>query len=288
MHQEGVAHICRVNRVVSANQYTCVIPMVDKDDSYFGTCTCGVPKVDGIPCVHMIAVVKSNRIEGLNESNIMPYWYHTSHWRKQYPEGSNVGAGNITLSILRETHRPAKDYKLCPGISGPRKGGRPKKLKRLKSAMEVALEKKKKQKGGGMAKGNGNKGEAKGTPTKQKEKQKGGGMAKGKGKKGNAKGTPMKQKGNAKGNTMKSPPSKLTPKPRGKKLVDLRGNKLVAKKVSKTIVKKKVVASPKKATAKTKKTGLPKKASPKKVVEKKNKTMTHDEDGHRKSNRARK
>jgi hypothetical protein len=81
----------------------------------------------------MIAVVQSNCIEGLNESNIMPYWYHTSHWRTQYPKGSNVGAGNITLSILRETHRPAKDYKLCPGISGPRKGGRLNKLQRLMS-----------------------------------------------------------------------------------------------------------------------------------------------------------
>ena len=288
VHQQGVEHICMVNRVVSANQYTCVIPMVDNEDSYFGTCTCGVPKVDGIPCVHMIAVVKSNRIEGLNESNIMPYWYHTSHWRKQYPEGSNVGAGNITLSILRETHRPAKDYKLCPGISAPRKGGRPKKVQRLKSAMEVALENKKKQKGGGMAKANGKKGNAKGTPTKQKEKQKGGGMAKGKGKKGKAIGTPTKQKGNAKVNTMKSPPSTKTSESRGKKLVGLRGKKLVAKKVSTTIVKKKVVASPKKATAKTKKTGSPKKASPKKLVEKKKKTMTHEEDGNRKSKRARK
>ena len=126
----------------------------------------------------MIAVVKSNRIEGLNESNIMPYWYHTSHWRKQYPEGSNVCAGNITLSILRETHRPAKDYKLCPGISAPRKGGRPKKLLRLKSAIEVALDNKKKK----GAKGKGKKGNVKGTPTKQKEKKKGGGMAKVKGK----------------------------------------------------------------------------------------------------------
>ncbi len=200
----------------------------------------------------MIAVVKSNCIEGLNEFNIMPYWYHTSHWRKQYPQGSNVGAGNITLSILRETHRRAKDYKLCPGISGPRKGGHPKTLIRLKSAMEVALENKKKQKGGGMAKGNGKKGNAKRTTTKQKEKQ-GGGMAKGKGKKGNTMVTSMKQKGNAKGNT--SPPSTKMSEPMGKKVVDLRGKKLVPKKVSTTIVKKKVVASPKKVTVKTKKIG---------------------------------
>ena len=69
---------------------------------------------------------------------------------------------------------------------------------------------------------------------------------------------------------MKSPPSTKMSKSRGKKLVGLRGKKLVA------------------ATAKTKKTGSPKKASPKKLVEKKKKTMTHEEDGNRKSKRARK
>ena len=280
VHQLGVEHICRVNRLVSTNQYTCVIPMFANEDSYFGSCTCGVPKVDGVPCVHMIAVVKSNRIEGLNESNIMPYWYHTSHWRKQFPEGSNVCAGNITLSILRETHRPAKDYKLCPGISAPRKGGRPKKVLRLKSAIEVALENKM-EKGSGMAKGKGKKGNVKGTPTKKKEKEKGGGMAKGKGKgkKVKAMGTPTKLKGNAKGNTSKSPPSLKTSEPRGKKLKTLE-----ATKASKKIVKKKVGASPKKKTAKT----LANKASPMKVVEKKKKATTHEEDGNRKSKRVKK
>ena len=277
VHQMDGDHICRVQRVVSTNQYTCVIPMIEHEDSYFGSCTCGVPKVDGVPCVHMIAVVKSNRIEGLNESNIMPYWYHTSHWRKQYPEGSNVCAGNITLSILRETHRPAKDYKLCPGISAPRKGGRPKKLLRLKSAIEVALDNKKKK----GAKGKGKKGNVKGTPTKQKEKKKGGGMAKVKGKgkgngKGKAIGTPTKLKGSAKGNKKESPPSLKTSEPRGKKL-----RTLVATKASKT-------AYPKTKTAKTSKSALMTKASPKKVVAKKKKAMTHEEDGNRTSKRVKK
>ncbi len=187
---------------------------------------------------------------------------------------------DITQSILRETHRPAKDYKLCPGISFPRKGGRPKKVLRLRSAIEVAFDNNKKN-GGGMtkAKGKGKKGNVKGTPTKQKEKKKGGGIAKvkkGKGKgKGKAMGTPTKLKGNAKGNTKESPPPSKMSEPRGKKL-----NTLVVTKASKT-------ASPKKKTAKTKKLALTKKASPKKVVEKK-KAMTHEEDGNRKSKRVKK
>jgi hypothetical protein len=269
VHLSEGDHICRVQRLVSTNQYTCAIPMFEHEDSYFGTCTCGVPKVDGVPCVHMIAVVKSNRIEGLNESNIMPYWYKTSHWRKQYPEGTNVCAGNITLAILRETHRPQKDYKLCPGISGPKKSGRPKKLLRLKSAIEVALDNKKK-KGGGVAKakGKGKKGNVKCTPTKQKEKKKGDGLAKVKGKgKGKAMGTPTTQKANAKGSTKKLPPSSKTSEPRGKKL--------------KTLVAK---ASPKKKATKT----STKKAAPKKDVAKKKKATTHEEDGTRKSKRVKK
>jgi hypothetical protein len=56
---------CCVNRIVSTNQYTCHIPMVAGEESHFGSCTCGVPKVDGIPCMHMIAIYKSSRIQGL-------------------------------------------------------------------------------------------------------------------------------------------------------------------------------------------------------------------------------
>jgi hypothetical protein len=193
----------------------------------------------------------------------------TGGWRKQYPEGTNVCAGNITLAILRETHRPQKDYKLCPGISGPKKSGRPKKLLRLKSAIEVALDNNKK-KGGGVAKakGKGKKGNVKGTPTKQKEKKKGDGLAKVKGKgKGKAMGTPTKLKANAKGSTKKLPPSSKTSEPRGKKL--------------KTLVAK---ASPKKKATKT----LTKKAAPKKDVAKKKKATTHEEDGTRKSKRVKK
>lgn len=91
----------------------------------------------------MIAIGESNQIQGLNENNIMPCWYHTRHWCKQYPEGTSVNANNITILQLRENHRPAKDMKLCPGFSGPRKGVRPVINKRHMSIMEIAIEKSK-------------------------------------------------------------------------------------------------------------------------------------------------
>ncbi len=75
---------CVVNHPTSSNKYTTCIPG--------RTCNCGIPQVAGLPCQHMIAVCKSGCIDGLDESNVMPYWWHTSHWRKQYPQGISVGS----------------------------------------------------------------------------------------------------------------------------------------------------------------------------------------------------
>ncbi len=89
----------------------------------------------------MIAVCKSGHIEGLDESNVMPYWWHTSHWRKQYRQGVSVGC-NFSIDTIRAGEQDKK-YKLCPAISGPKKSGRPNLDKRHKSLMEQAMEKKK-------------------------------------------------------------------------------------------------------------------------------------------------
>jgi len=99
----------------------------------------------------MVAICKSNRIVGLNENNIMPFWCHTSHWRKQYPEDSSVDSTHITILQLKENYEASKEFKLCPGFSAPRKGGRPSLNKRHKSSMEIASEKKKPMTGGKTA-----------------------------------------------------------------------------------------------------------------------------------------
>jgi hypothetical protein len=43
----------------------------------FGGCSGGGPYTDGIPCHHMVAVVKSSRIEGLTATNSILVWWTT-------------------------------------------------------------------------------------------------------------------------------------------------------------------------------------------------------------------
>ena len=82
--------------------------------SMFGGCTCGEPLTAGVPCHHMVAVVKSYRILGLNESNAMPKWWTTEMWRLQYPQEGNalcdmhqsgklaVGVELLTLQLIEK------------------------------------------------------------------------------------------------------------------------------------------------------------------------------------------
>jgi hypothetical protein len=56
----------------------------------FSGCSCGIPYTDGIPCHHMVAVVKSSQIEGLMPTNAMSYWWSSECWRNQYPIDSSI------------------------------------------------------------------------------------------------------------------------------------------------------------------------------------------------------
>ena len=109
---------CTVSSNKTGNTYFCWFPRTyDNDNSLFGGCSCGVPNTDDIPCNHMCVVVKSYRIEGLTESNIMPIWWHTSHWRKQYPADSvvwsTVGIESL-CNAAASTKTNNLDFKLCP------------------------------------------------------------------------------------------------------------------------------------------------------------------------------
>ena len=70
----------------------------------FGGCSCDIPFTTSLPCHRMVAVVLSHKIEGLNETNVMPIWWHTSHWRKQLPRESrmqcNFDMTDLSKSIL--------------------------------------------------------------------------------------------------------------------------------------------------------------------------------------------
>ena len=73
-------HRITVGRMTSTNEYTVIIPVEEMMGSRFGTCACGKPKTDGVPCRHMVVVAMSSKIEGLTRIHIMPYWWTTDHW----------------------------------------------------------------------------------------------------------------------------------------------------------------------------------------------------------------
>jgi hypothetical protein len=50
-------HKCTVSRMKSRSEYTVTIPTKDMMGSRFGSCTCGKPTKDGVPCKHMVAIV---------------------------------------------------------------------------------------------------------------------------------------------------------------------------------------------------------------------------------------
>jgi len=111
--------------------------------SVFGGCSCWVPFTDGLPCHHMIAVVKSSRIEGLNPNNAMPFWWTTECWRSQYPADTEVSC-NFDMAALRATPED-RAMRYCPPFVAARKAGRPKKDKRIKGVLEGKKKQKSKE-----------------------------------------------------------------------------------------------------------------------------------------------
>ncbi len=95
---------CRVTRLGKAHnkERTCFFLKEFEDGSAFGGCSCGVPNTDGAPCHHMVAVVKSSRIEGLTPTNAIPYWWSTECWRKQFPFECNV-TFDSSIETIRAT-----------------------------------------------------------------------------------------------------------------------------------------------------------------------------------------
>ncbi len=102
--------------------------------SAFGGFSCGIPYTDGIPCHHMVAVVKLSRIEGLTATNFMPVWWTMECWRNQYPVDTNE-TFHFDIDTLRSTPKDAA-MRYCPSYAAPRKAGYPKNNKRMKSPHE--------------------------------------------------------------------------------------------------------------------------------------------------------
>ena len=120
---------CDVSRLVmNSTIYTVKIPKVSTNGSRFGTCTCGIPKLDGIPCVHMIFLAKGGHIEdpGFTRLSVMPFWLPTNCWRQQFPEDS-MSRGNIAISSIKSKYSPDDVIRYCPDWAAPKKANCPKK-----------------------------------------------------------------------------------------------------------------------------------------------------------------
>jgi hypothetical protein len=72
-------HRITVSRISSTNEYKVIIPVEETMGFRFGTCTCGKPKKDGVPCRHMVSIAMLLKIEGLTRAHIIPYWWTTTH-----------------------------------------------------------------------------------------------------------------------------------------------------------------------------------------------------------------
>jgi hypothetical protein len=119
--------------VVNSKNYTVRIPKEERLGSRFGTCTCGKPAKDGIPCQYMVIFVKS--FHGLTRIGIMPYWLTTAHWRAQYPENLYCRT-DISMKSVQAMSNPEDGIRFCPSWLAANKKGRPKKNERIKSVMD--------------------------------------------------------------------------------------------------------------------------------------------------------
>ncbi len=116
-----------MQRLSSINQYQCYFKAEEEEGSAFVGCSCGRPKTHGILCVHMVAVVKSCRINGFNPVNAMPPWWMTAHWHKQYPQRADLIC-NFDIQMLKNALCNTT-WRYCPPYTAPNKAGCPKRIK---------------------------------------------------------------------------------------------------------------------------------------------------------------
>jgi hypothetical protein len=119
---EHTVHTCTVSRMKSTNEYTVSIPTKDMMGSRFVSCTCGKPTKDGVPCKHMVAIVKTSNIEGLSQIQIMLYWLTSAHWRAQYAADVNCRT-DVLMNAIKATSNPEDELRYCPAWTAGNKKG---------------------------------------------------------------------------------------------------------------------------------------------------------------------
>jgi hypothetical protein len=101
----------------SEREYSVIIPKSDTLGSRFGTCSCGFPKKEEIPCQHMVAVSKLGRIDGLTKTAVMPHWYTTAQWHNQFSENIYIH-NHQTLQSIKANSTPHDELHYCPNWLG--------------------------------------------------------------------------------------------------------------------------------------------------------------------------
>jgi hypothetical protein len=103
--------------------------------SLFGTCTYGVPAKKGVPCKHMVVIVKSSVIAGLTRTGIMPHFWSTAHWQDQYPLNVECNTDISMANVKLVAHRHG-EIKYCPDWTAGGKRGHPKKTDKVMTVMD--------------------------------------------------------------------------------------------------------------------------------------------------------
>ena len=130
-------------------EYIVKLPKVAYNGSHFGTCTCGVHSKEGIPCLHMVVIVKLSNIPHITRSTIMPFFWSTAHWQSQYLLDVDCWT-EISINTVKATARLDEKLRYCPDWSASDKPGRPQKNDKImtltdKMALASSSKKRKRQ-----------------------------------------------------------------------------------------------------------------------------------------------
>jgi hypothetical protein len=138
-------HVAKVSKTnANAKQFVVFIPKEETLGSRSGSCTCGVPATEGIPCRHIVVVAKSNVIHGLTRVNTMPLWWTTAQWRNQFPIEATMRS-DISMNAIKTRHTRDELLRYCPAWSAAAKKGCPKKHEHRKTIMDHIEESAKKK-----------------------------------------------------------------------------------------------------------------------------------------------
>ena len=89
----------------------------------------------GVPCVHMVVLLKSGSVEGHNKNNFMPSWWMNSQMHLQYSVDMEIKADMDIASLMSDDVADHHIHYCSAGVA-PRKLGRTKGGGRIKCALK--------------------------------------------------------------------------------------------------------------------------------------------------------